>query len=151
MTKRIALVALALLAICLPATAVARDDQSLIARTIYFEARSDGFRGMLAVAFVIRNRLAAGTFGDTVRAVIRSPAQFTVWNRGGRARSGAVPADDPHYRMALSAARLAGSGAVKDPSRGATHYHERSVRPAWARHMRVVARIGVHVFLRPAS
>jgi N-acetylmuramoyl-L-alanine amidase len=131
----------------------AGDDQSLIARTlvartVYFEARSDGARGMLAVAFVIRNRLRAGSFGDTVAEVVRSPAQFSVWNRGGAARRGKVPADDPHWRQALQAARLAMAGAVKDPSRGATFYHEKSIGPAWSRSMRVTARVGSHVFLR---
>lgn len=126
-------------------------DRSLIARTVYFEARSDGFRGMLAVAFVIRNRLRAGTFGDTVAAVVRSPAQFTVWNRGGAARRGEAPADDPSYRMALQAARLALSGAVKDPTNSATYYHERSIRPAWARGMRRVATVGRHIFLIPKA
>lgn len=140
----------ALFVICATTPALgAGDDQSLVARTIYFESRSDGPRGMLAVAFVIRNRLHAGTFGASVRDVIHSPAQFTVWNRGGAARRGTVPANDPHYRMALTAARLALMGAVKDPSRGALHYHERSIRPAWSRGMRVVARVGSHVFLKP--
>jgi N-acetylmuramoyl-L-alanine amidase len=123
-------------------------DQSLVARTVYFEARSEGFRGMLAVAFVIRNRLKAGGFGTTVAEVVRGPAQFSVWNRDGAARRGKVSADDPHYRMALQAARLALSGAVKDPTCSATYYHERSSRPAWARGMRRVATVGRHVFLR---
>jgi N-acetylmuramoyl-L-alanine amidase len=129
----------------------AGDDQSLIARTAYHEARSDGFRGMLAVSFVVRNRLKAGTFGDSVREVVLSPAQFTVWNRGGAARRGRVKADDPHYRMALQAARLAMSGAVKDPSAGATYYHERSITPGWARGMRRVATVGSHAFFKPRS
>jgi N-acetylmuramoyl-L-alanine amidase len=129
--------------------ALAGDDQSLIARTAYHEARSDGFRGMLAVSFVIRNRLKAGAFGDTVAAVVLGPFQFTVWNRGGAARRGLVKADDPHYRMAQRAARLALSGAVKDPSGGATYYHERSITPGWARGMRRVATVGSHVFFKP--
>jgi N-acetylmuramoyl-L-alanine amidase len=148
--RRALLAAVTVLCVACAATPAfgAGDDQSLIARTIFFEARSDGARGMLAVAFVIRNRLRAGTFGDTVAEVVRSPAQFSVWNRGGAARRGKVPADDPQWRQALQAARLAMAGAVKDPSRGATFYHEKSIRPAWSRSMRVTARVGSHVFLR---
>lgn len=126
----------------------ASGDQSLIARTAYFEARSDGSRGMLAVCFTIMNRLKAGTYGDTIREIVHRPAQFSVWLPGGAARRIRVDAHDPHYRLAIQAARLAMAGAVKDPSRGATHYHERSIRPGWARGMRRVAVVGRHVFLK---
>lgn len=147
--RNTALAALVILAaLCLPTPAIA-SDVTLMARTAYFEARSDGSRGMLAVCFTIMNRLKAGTYGDTIGEIVRRPAQFSVWLPGGAARRGPVPADDPHYRLALQAARLALAGAVKDPSRGATHYHERSVRPGWVRGMRRVAVVGRHVFLKP--
>lgn len=138
-----------LVVMVLPVPAMGDSGERLIAQTIYFEARSDGAAGMLAVAFVIRNRLRAGTFGDTVRDVVHSPAQFSVWDRGGAARTRKVPADDPNWRLALQAARLALSGAVKDPSRGATFYHERSINPAWSHGMRRVAVVGHHIFLSP--
>lgn len=129
----------------------ARLGRSLIARTAYFEARSDGAAGMQAVAFVVVNRLNDGSFGDSAAAVVHQPAQFSVWNRGGAARRGKIPRDDPHYRLALRAASRALAGAIDDPSRGALYFHGRRIKPAWARGMRVTARIGHHVFLKPRS
>jgi N-acetylmuramoyl-L-alanine amidase len=142
------LLATALLSVMAASPALG-SDQVLVARTAYFEARGDGSRGMLAVAFVIRNRLKAGTFGDTIEEIVHRPAQFSVWLPGGAARHGPVPADDPHWRLALQAARLALSGAVRDPTNKATYFHERSIRPDWSRGMRRVAAVGRHVFLKP--
>lgn len=146
------LAALAGLAVLfLPGPVLGDSSEQLVAKTAYHEARSDGLPGMLAVSFVVRNRLRAGTFGDSVREVVMARAQFTVWNRGGAARRVRIPADDPHYILALQAARLALSGAVKDPSGGATYFHGRrmSPPPRWSRGMRVVARVGGHVFYMP--
>lgn len=125
-------------------------DRRLMARTAYHEARSDGSRGMLAVCFVIVNRLKSGTFGDTIEEIVHRPAQFSVWLPGGAARHGPVPADDPHWLLALQAARLALSGAVRDPTNKATYYHERSIRPGWSGGMSRVAVVGRHVFLKPS-
>jgi len=142
------LLATALISSVMAASPALGSDQFLMARTAYHEARSDGSRGMLGVCFVIMNRLKAGTFGDTIDEIVHRPAQFSVWLPGGAAR-GPVPADDPHWRLALQAARLALSGAVRDPTNKATYYHERSIRPGWSRGMRRVAAIGRHVFLKP--
>jgi N-acetylmuramoyl-L-alanine amidase len=135
----------------LPGPALGDSGEQLMARTAYFEARSDGFRGMLAVSFVIRNRVRDGGWGDSVSEVVHSPAQFSVWSRGGAARHGKVRADDPHYILALRAARLALSGTAPDPSLGATYFHGRWMSPRWSRGMRVVARVGGHIFLKPKS
>jgi N-acetylmuramoyl-L-alanine amidase len=144
MTKRVALAALTLLAICLPATAVARD-AAIMAKTAYHEARSDGDRGMLAVCLVIRNR---GGKSGKVRDVVRKPSQFSVWSEGGAARKTVIPAKDPHYAKALRVARRVLAGKVRDITRGATHYHEVSIRPAWAKRLTPTVRIGRHQFYR---
>lgn len=142
--------ALAVVAVLfLPGRAMGDGGEQLMARTAYFEARSDGLPGMLAVCFVIRNRVRDGGWGDSVGEVVFSPAQFSVWSRGGSARRGKVRADDPHYILALRAARLALSGAVPDMSLGATYFHHRRMSPRWSRGMRVVARVGGHIFLKP--
>lgn len=139
---RACLAVLAVLAIAAPIPARA-DDRAWIARTAYLEARSDGIRGMLAVAFVIRNRMIHAP-KLTAQQVVLAPSQFAVWARGYRP----VP-DDPSYALALKAAHLALSGKVRDPTGGSTHFYERSIRPPWASKMKVLARIGRHIFLRP--
>lgn len=142
---RTVLAALVVAAICVPSPATAHSDIDLMARTAYWEARSDGARGMLAVCWVIRNR------GGTVRSVVHQPAQFSVWSKGGPARRKAIRADDPDYATALHTARQVLAGGSRDPTGGATFYYEKTMRPppSWARGMRIVARIGSHIFLRP--
>jgi N-acetylmuramoyl-L-alanine amidase len=120
----------------------------LLARTAYFEARSEGSKGMLAVAFVVRNRLKLGTFGKSVEEVVQSPAQFSVWLPAGHARRKHIPVDDPDWALARQAARLALTDAVKDPSRGALFYHEKSIMPRWAHEKQFVVTIGKHRFYR---
>lgn len=153
-TLQAALAALAVLvALFAPWPSYAASETTLMAKTAYFEARGDGFRAMLAVCFVIQNRLdhPQAAYGRTVRQVVNSPAQFSVWSPGDRqrARQKVLSPKDPLWVQAQRAARLVMAGRVKDSTRGATHFYERSIRkPEWARHMRVVALIGSHIFLR---
>jgi spore germination cell wall hydrolase CwlJ-like protein len=128
-----------------------RGDVDLVAETAFYEARSEGFRGMSAVAHVIvnRHRKDPEAFGGSIREVVLRQAQFSVWNRGGAARRGNPRPGDEHYELARKAAWQAMTGVTKDPTGGATYYYERSIRPGWARRMVVTARIGRHVFLKP--
>jgi N-acetylmuramoyl-L-alanine amidase len=120
-----------------------------LALTSWAEARGEGFCGMAAISHVILNRLRSGDFGTTVRQITRAPFQFSVWNEGG-GRLGKISERDPVYVLAQLAAAAAASGAVPDPTGGATHFITATMRPrpAWAGRMQVVARIGGHVFFR---
>jgi N-acetylmuramoyl-L-alanine amidase len=120
----------------------------ILARTAYFEARSEGSKGMLAVAFVVRNRLQLGTFGKSVEEVVQSPAQFSVWLPAGHARRKHIPVDDPDWALARQAAKLALAGAVADPTKGSVFYHEKSVTPHWAHEKQFVLTLGRHRFYR---
>ena len=53
-----------------------------LAKTIYGEARGESIETMLAVGWVIRNRLRLKRYGDTYKDVVLQPKQFSCWNKG---------------------------------------------------------------------
>ena len=61
-------------------------DVSILAQTIWGEARSHGATGMLAVGNVINNRAEdvenSRLFGSGIRGVALKPKQFSCWNEG---------------------------------------------------------------------
>ena len=59
-----------------------------LAKTIYGEARVESVETMLAVGWVIRNRLQAKRYGDTYKDVVLQRKQFSCWNK-----------DDPNYKI----------------------------------------------------
>lgn len=53
-----------------------------LAKTIYGEARGENVETMLAVGWVIRNRLQSKRHGGTYKDVVLQPLQFSCWNKG---------------------------------------------------------------------
>ncbi|MBX3465769.1 MAG: LysM peptidoglycan-binding domain-containing protein [Planctomycetes bacterium] len=121
-----------------PAVNLTAAELEILARIIKGECPPDvPWEGKVAVAAVVLNRVRHPGFPSTVRAVAHQPAQFSCYNPRMRARlyNGPVP------QWCYDAARAAARG--EDPSRGATHYfNPHLVRPAWARNMRFIRRIG---------
>jgi spore germination cell wall hydrolase CwlJ-like protein len=121
-----------------------------LAQAIYYEARSEGPRGQVAVAEVVMNRVADSRFPNTVCDVVyqgryrATGCQFTftcdgslrVKPRGAawdRARAVAL-----HMQMGLS----------KPVTNGATHYHTDYVNPYWSPGLVETAVVGTHIFYR---
>lgn len=128
----------------------------VLARTIWGEARGEGALGMEAVASVVLNRTAIAQdrggywWGNDIISVCQKPYQFSCWNRS-----------DPNYRMLLDVtdknihfatclriARRAVAGVLQDVTSGATHYHEKSILPSWAKDQVPCAVIGNHIFYK---
>ena len=62
-----------------------RRDISIMAQTMWGEARNHGEKGMLAVGSVIKNRADSDrglTFGNGIRGVALKRKQFSCWNPG---------------------------------------------------------------------
>jgi len=60
-------------------------DVSVMAQTMWGEARGHGPEGMAAIGFVIKNRADADkglTFGHGIRGVAKQRKQFSCWNEG---------------------------------------------------------------------
>jgi N-acetylmuramoyl-L-alanine amidase len=124
-----------------------------LALNVYHEARSEPEAGQRAVAAVTLNRAASGEFPRSVCDVV---------NQGGRVarscqfswRCDALsdrPGEWAAWQHALALSRQALTGETVDPTDGALYYHADYVEPAWSRHFERTARIGRHLFYRPAG
>lgn len=128
----------------------------VLARTLWGEARGEGMTGMQAVACVILNRAEAARrlggywWGNNVLQVCQKPYQFSCWNKGdpNYAKLISVTAEDMYFATAIRVARRAMLGFLKDETRGATHYHLRSIAPEWAKGKTPSAVIGRHIFYK---
>lgn len=114
-------------------------DLQLLARLVHAEARGESYRGQVAVASVVLNRVKHPSFPNTVAGVIYQRGAFSVVNDGQINLS-------PN-NTAISAARDALNGW--DPSYGAIYYFNPATATngwIWSRPVTVV--IGHHRFCK---
>lgn len=110
-----------------------------LALNVYHEARGEPVYAQYAVARVTLNRAAKQR--QPVCEVVYARHQFS-WTSG---RS-AWPSEPDAWATARKVARRAIH--MRDFTRGATHYHEKSVHPKWRDSMRFAGIWGNHVFYR---
>jgi spore germination cell wall hydrolase CwlJ-like protein len=134
-------------------TAVAVSDKELwcLATAIYFEARGESYRGQVAVAQVVLNRVKDYRYPDTICGVVyqnqsrRNSCQFSFACDG-------IPEtinDRTAWAQAEDIARRFTNGELYlTEVANATHYHATYVRPAWAPRMTKLTQIGLHVFYK---
>jgi N-acetylmuramoyl-L-alanine amidase len=126
-------------------------DVDTLARTIWGEARGEGYDGMQAVANVVMNRVHAGTFpgGYSITGVCRAPRQFSCWNPGDPNLQPmlSVSSSNPQFQTAMQIAQEAVAGTLPDITNGATYYHSTSIATpsSWGDKTQV-ASIGNQVF-----
>lgn len=133
-------------------------DLLILARTIFGEARGQAFEGQVAVAWVVRNRMARGKrFAPTISGVCLAHKQFSCWNRDDPTfvRMVTVELPDPAYVSAIAAAGMVLTERLPDPTFGADHYFTAIKPPSasvwpprWALSMKRTAQIGDHVFYK---
>jgi Cell wall hydrolyses involved in spore germination len=121
-----------------------------LAEAIYHEARGEDVYGQFAVAEVILNRVDLPNYPDSVCGVVhqnaehRNACQFS-YACNGRSRAMVEPAA---RRLANSIAQVMLSGAPRELTDGATHFHTTGVRPRWASTFHRTAQFGSHLFYR---
>lgn len=121
-----------------------------LALNLYWEAKSEGRKGMIAVGWVVLNRLDDGDYPDKVCAVIQQggenpPCEWSWWCDGRADR----PKETDAWEMARKVARRLLSDPPPDPTHGALWYHRDSLkRPSWLKRRKKTAHIGGHVFYR---
>jgi spore germination cell wall hydrolase CwlJ-like protein len=125
------------------------DSSRCLALALYWEAKTEGPDGMLAVASVVLNRVAHPAFPSSVCAVVtqggeRPPCQFSWWCDGKSDR----PTDPQAWSLARRLARAALAEAPPDRTKGALFFHNTSIATPWLRKRQRTAQIGRHVFYR---
>ena len=129
--------------------AVSEKELWCMATAIYFEARSESYRGQVAVGQVVMNRLAHKIYPKTICGVVfqnsnmRNACQFSFACDG-------IPevVNEPKaWAQANEIAKGVINGTLYETDVGAsTHYHATYVYPHWAPKLKKNVKIGLHVF-----
>lgn len=104
-----------------------------VANTVYYEARGESEQGMRAVAHVIFNRAKAE--GVSPCTIVNRPKQFA---------KGPPRRKDYQWQLAKKVSMNPGW----DLTRGATYFHNMSVRPYWIKSLKVTINLGGHIFYK---
>lgn len=134
-----------------PKGAAPLDDAiTCLARSIYWEAKGKNSADMEAVANVVMNRLGHEGFPDTVCGVVKQGSetkscQFSWWCDG---KSDSVQEEVP-YALAKEIARKALNKQLPDRTNGALYFHDRTVKPDWAKEYIKTVDIGLFRFYKP--
>jgi spore germination cell wall hydrolase CwlJ-like protein len=119
-----------------------------LALNMYHEAKGEGRTGMLAVGWVVLNRMADQSFPNSVEEIVYQGCQFS-WVCSGQP---VQPADRGAWRLAQQLARQLLKEPPRDPTRGALWFNG-----AAAGHgdlggkVAASARIGGHLFYARAD
>lgn len=116
---------------------VTAEEMDWLTRAVYSEARGEPYKGQVAVAAVILNRVLHPRFPNTVRGVIFEPWAFTAVH------------DGQFWLEPQATARQAVIDALKgwDPTGGATfYYNPAKVTSYWIYTRPVITQIGRHYF-----
>jgi spore germination cell wall hydrolase CwlJ-like protein len=134
-----------------PAGVAPLDDAiTCLARSIYWEAKGKSSADMEAVASVVMNRLGHEGFPDTVCAVVKQGSeskncQFSWWCDG---RPDAVQ-EATQYAIAKEIARKALNKQLNDRTNGAMYFHDRNVKPDWAKKYLKTTETEMFLFYKP--
>ncbi|MEM7025184.1 MAG: cell wall hydrolase [Pseudomonadota bacterium] len=116
---------------------------------MYWEAKSEGPDGMLAVGQVVLNRVSHPEFPDTICGVVRQggeqpPCQFSWWCDGKSDRPTEADAWSDATRIAEKVLR----NPPSDRTRGALFFHNTAIDSPWTLKRTRTVQIGRHVFYR---
>ena len=139
-------------------------EQKCLADNIYWEARNQPTKGMMAVAMVTRNRVKDNRYPHSYCEVVtqgptkpswkdpevwypvRHRCQFS-WYCDGKGDK--IPkVDIDLYGFIQMLAFKTYHNELEDFTNGATHYHAEYVKPEWAATKTMTMQIGEHIFYR---
>jgi hypothetical protein len=121
-----------------------------MAQAIYYEARSESYRGQVAVGEVVMNRVRSRHYPDSICSVVyqgshrATGCQFTFTcdgslNRRARGRA---------WERAQNIAAQVMLGYTRAVTGRATHYHTTAVDPVWNSLLVKTMQVGEHIFYR---
>lgn len=121
-----------------------------LSEAIFYEARSESYRGQVAVAEVVMNRVNSGRYPNSICGVVyqgherATGCQFTFTCDGSLGRR-------PRGRAWERAQNIAAQvmlGYTRPVTGRATHYHTIAVNPVWGAMLVQTTMVGEHVFYR---
>lgn len=134
----------------LPALSL-RDAAIELARCLHAHGTGDGIRALEAIAAAIVNRVdqecTLQPFVPDLTAS-RYARVVAIARECGHAFDDTVSRQDEFFPVCLRIARRAVSGALPDPTRGATRFHALGVAPDWATGRKPSACVGSMFFYR---
>ena len=114
-------------------------DQKLLAKLVYAEARGESYKGQVAVAAVVLNRVSSSSFPNTISGVMYQTGAFSCVSNGSINNT----PNDTAVRAALDAMN------GWDPTNGCLYYYNPGkTSDSWIRTRTVVTVIGNHYFAR---
>lgn len=125
---------------------IANKECTALARTGYFEARSESLLGIWSVMHVVLNRVSDKRWPNTISGVVNYPYAFSYTHDGSTLKG---INDKKSFDKALIAAYHVMHGDVESPVGDSTHYFEpRQANPSWAKKLEYVATVDSHKFYR---
>ena len=151
MMKNILLASVLLAAASVNVSAAEPDQIACLAENMYHEARNQEPVGIIAVGFVVVNRVNDDRFpGDVCKVVKqggevrRNKCQFSWYCDGKSDRI----ANRLAYEQIKEYAKMILSGNLGDPSDGALFYHATYASPYWQDVFKQTLTVGDHIFYR---
>lgn len=118
---------------------IVSSDHRLLAKLVYGEARGESYKGQVAVAAVVLNRVASSSFPNTISGVIYQKGAFSCVSNGSINKT----PDSTAIRAALDAMN------GWDPTNGCLYfYNPRLTNDRWIRTRTIVTVIGNHSFAK---
>lgn len=129
-------------------------DRDSVIRTVYGEARGEPDKGMIAVAWVIKNRVMDRRWPNDADSVVKQKFQFSTWNENdpNLKQIMALKATDKFYVYIKHIVDAVWSGSEMDPTNGAVYYIANTIKePKWWNKAKEeadgkVIQIGAHKF-----
>lgn len=106
-----------------------------LATVVYLEARGEPYKGQLAVAEVVMNRVEKEEYPESICAVAKQKGQFK-FKKGLKLKD----------TLAMEAA-VEVIEHKPNLTKGATHFHS-GKKPGWAKRMKETIKIGGHRFYK---
>ena len=126
------------------------ENLNCLALNLYWEARSEGEEGMLAVGWVVLNRVAHAKYPNTACGVVHQGGETPPceWSWYCDARSD-TPTEPESWAQAQALAQRLINHPPEDPTYGALWFHhERLDTPRWLKSREPTVYIGKHIFYK---
>ena len=130
---------------------------NLLTALILADAEGEPLEGKVAVAWVVRNRIADKRWPSTCAGVILQDKQFSCLNDGNARRpvfmGALLPSQggnfrDPIWRECRFVAHGVLHDWLRDPTGGANHYNTLDCDPSYEKKMTLTKVIGNHEFFK---